>query len=189
MLLAMSTHSPVFPPSPLPSSLNRILLLPPSTGEGIHTAIVAGKIAGKTVGEMFQKWNFSLSACRAYRTPLLPLSSLSPLSNTELRCHDSFGYEFFSSDLAARIIYRAPILLDAVAVVGARRGQAFLDFFGEVMTGVRPKSDFLQPLLLLDITLELIRQIFLQFVWGKKPLMNTEVGVEIVNKQAAKKTK
>jgi hypothetical protein len=71
-----------------------------------------------------------------------------------------------------------------VAVVGARRGQPFLDFFGEVMTGVRPKSDFLQPLLILDIALELTRQIFLQYVWGKQPLMNTEVGMEIVNKQA-----
>jgi flavin-dependent dehydrogenase len=38
----------------------------PLTGEGIHTAIVAGKIAAETVSEMFQKHNFSLHACRAY---------------------------------------------------------------------------------------------------------------------------
>lgn len=146
--------------------------------------MVAGKIAGETVVEMFQKWNFSLAACRAYRMTLSSHLFLILLFLPELRCYDSFGYEFFSSDLAARIIYRAPILLDAVAVVGARRGQPFLDFFGEVMTGVRPKSDFLQPFLILDISLELIRQVFLQFVWGMKPLMNTEVGMEIVNKQA-----
>lgn len=76
-----------------------------------------------------------------------------------------------------------------MAVVGTRRGQAFLDFFGEVMTGVRPKSDFMQPLLILEITMELVSQIFLQYIWGKKPLMNTEVGVETVRKQAAKKAK
>jgi hypothetical protein len=104
-----------------------------------------------------------------------------------LRCYDSFGYQFSSSNLAARIIYLAPIILDAVAVVGARRGQPFLDFFGEVMTGVRPKSDFMQPLLLLEIAAELVSQIFLQYVWGKKPLMNAEVGVELIDKQAKKK--
>jgi hypothetical protein len=117
--------------------------------------------------------------------PPSPLSLFLTLS--DLRCYDSFGYQFASSNLAARIIYLAPILLDAVAVVGARRGQPFLDFFGEVMTGVRPKSDFMQPLLLLEIATELVHQIFLQYVWKKKPLMNTEVGVDLINKQAKKK--
>ena len=42
---------------------------------------------------------------------------------TELRCYDAFGYEFFSSSMCARVIYALPLALDAVAVVGARRGQ------------------------------------------------------------------
>ena len=41
----------------------------------------------------------------------------------ELRCYDAFGYEFFSSSMCARVIYALPLALDAVAVVGARRGQ------------------------------------------------------------------
>jgi hypothetical protein len=85
-----------------------------------------------------------------------------------------------------------PICLDAMAVVGQRRGQPFLDFFGEVknqslnilfsysifysyvlclvyvrceqvMTGVKPKSAFLQPGLLCEIAVELIKQVLLVY--------------------------
>ena len=133
--------------------------------------MVAGKIAAQTVSEMYTKRNFDEITGRVY----------------ELRCYDAFGYEFWSSSAAARIIYALPIALDAVAVVGQRRGQTFLDFFGETMTGVRPKSDFAQPLLLLDITLELLRQIFLQYVWGAKPLVPQDIGVQMVDEQAKKK--
>jgi hypothetical protein len=77
--------------------------------------------------------------------------------------------------------------LDAVAVVGQRRGQAFLDFFGEVMTGVRPKSEFMQPVLLAEITLELVRQFFIQYVLRCEPLMPANIGVDMVRKQASNK--
>ena len=89
----------------------------PLTGEGIHTAMIAGKIAAQICQEMFTTSNFSLQAGEAY----------------SLRCYDAFGYEFWSSSLCARIIHAMPIAIDAVAVVGARRGQAFLDFFGYVI--------------------------------------------------------
>ncbi|CAE7358379.1 unnamed protein product, partial [Symbiodinium microadriaticum] len=105
-----------------------------------------------------------------------------------MRCYDAFGYEFVSSSLVAKIIYHVPIVLDAVAVVGQRRGQAFLDFFGEVMTGVRPKSDFAQPLLVLDIALELVHQLFIQYILLTKPLIPVDIGVDIVKKQSGKKT-
>jgi flavin-dependent dehydrogenase len=36
------------------------------TGEGIHTAMVAGKIAAHSVSDMFERCNFTLEACRAY---------------------------------------------------------------------------------------------------------------------------
>ena len=99
-----------------------------------------------------------------------------------MRCHDKFGYEFVYSSIAARVIYLFPLLLDAVAVVGQRRGQAFLDFFGEVMTGVRPKSDFLQPLLVADVTFEIVRQIFIQFILQRAPLVPTNIGSDVVKK-------
>jgi len=67
--------------------------------------------------------------------------------------------------------------------------QPFLDFFGEVMTGVRPKSDFLQPLLLLEIGLELVNQFVVQYVFRRAPLMIDNIGVDMVAKQAASKAK
>lgn len=80
-----------------------------------------------------------------------------------------------------------PIALDAVAVVGQRRGQPFLDFFGEVMTGVRPKSDFVQVGLMLEISFELIRQIFFQYVLQIEPLVPQDIGMSAVEEQAEKK--
>lgn len=134
----------------------------PLTGEGIHTAMIAGKIAGLVAAELHQQRNFSLSACQVY-------------SN---RVFDAFGYEFLYSSIAARVVYYCPIAIDAVTVVGQRRGQAFLDFFGEVMTGVKPKSAFLQPDLLIDIVVELVRQIILQYVLKKEPLVPQDIGAK-----------
>ena len=120
---------------------------------------------------MVKSKEFSIEACKAYH----------------LRCYDAFGYEFWSSAICARVIYLMPIALDAVAVVGQRRGQAFLDFFGEVMTGVRPKSDFAQPLLLAEITIELVRQIVIQYVLRYPPAV-PDIGQRIVDSYAGKKT-
>ena len=147
----------------------------PLTGEGIHTAMIAGKIAAEVCHEMFATGNFSLHAGEAY----------------SLRCYDAFGYEFWSSSLCARIIHSMPIAIDAVAVVGARRGQAFLDFFGECMTGVRPKSDFAEPLLLLEIGLELVRQIVLQYIVRIEPLVPqvTPPSVTIIHRSPYHSTK
>jgi len=79
----------------------------PLTGEGIHCAMQAARIASQCLCEMFLTGDFSLAACEAY----------------SLRCWDLFGWDFIASQLAAVAIYRFPILLDAVAVAGARRGQ------------------------------------------------------------------
>ena len=89
----------------------------------------------------------------------------------------------------ARVIYAMPIALDAVTVVGQRRGQAFLDFFGEVMTGVRPKSEFLRLDLLVDISFEFVRQVFLQYVLRVPPLIPTDIGLDVVKKQAEQKAR
>jgi hypothetical protein len=57
----------------------------------------------------------------------------------------------------------------------------------KVMTGVRPKSAFLQPGLLIDITVELCRQFLIQYILRRSPLMPAEIGVDVVLKQAAGK--
>ena len=145
------------------------LQVDPLTGEGIHTAMIAGKIAAQCAQEMHTHANFSLSACRAY----------------ELRCFDTFVHEFTYSAWAAKAIARCPLLLDAVAVVGKRRGQAFLDFFGEVMTGVRPKSAFFEdPLLLVQLAAETVRQVVLQYVLRTPSLVPKDIGQVVVDKFA-----
>jgi len=133
----------------------------PLTGEGIHTAMVAAKIAAAVLHKMFHSNDFSSKPCKEY----------------EKLCYTAFGYEFFYSSLAARIIYHFPIAVDALAVVGKRQGQAFLDFFGEVMTGVRPKSEFLRPGLLLEIFAEVFCQMFQQYVLRKEPLIPQSIGM------------
>jgi hypothetical protein len=105
----------------------------------------------------------------------------------ELRCYDSFVYEFAYSSIAARVVYYLPIAIDAVAVVGQRRIQAFLDFFGEVMTGVRPKSAFLQADIVIDLTIELIRQFVKQYIFRAQPLVPSSLGVAAVEKGSRSK--
>ena len=143
----------------------------PLTGEGIHTAMIAGKIAAECCREMFTNNNFTEQACKAY----------------ELRCYDSFVYEFLYSSIAARVVYYCPIAIDAIACVGKRRGQAFLDFFGEVMTGVKPKSEFLQPGLIIEITFEMAKQFFIQYILMRKPLVPFDLGKAVVDANANKK--
>ncbi|RYY87334.1 hypothetical protein EON63_04165 [archaeon] len=144
----------------------------PLTGEGIHTAMVAGKVAAQCVYEMHTKHNFSQEACEAYA----------------LRVYDAFVYEFEYSSLAAKCIYYMPILLDAMACVGQRRGQKFLDFFGEVMTGVKPKYMFLtQPDLVIELVFELVYQFVVQYVLMFKPLIPYHIGQEAVDMYADKK--
>jgi flavin-dependent dehydrogenase len=142
----------------------------PLTGEGIHTAMIAGKIAGNCLKEMFLYSNFSINAMKAY----------------ELRVYDSFLYEFPYSSMAAKIIFAFPLSIDAMACVGKRRGQAFLDFFGEVMTGVKPKSHFLQFDLLLDLTYETIKQMIIQYVLRREPLIPMDIGEDLINEQSTK---
>ena len=95
----------------------------------------------------------------------------------ELRCHDRFGGDFYYSSLLARILVTLPEAVDALAIVGKRRGQRFLDFFGEVMTGVKPKTSFFDPLLLLALSVETIRQIFVQRLLRYQPLVPPDIGV------------
>ena len=137
----------------------------PLTGEGIHTAMIAARIAALTAVQMLDAGDVSAQNCAVYHW----------------RCWDAFGFEFKYSAIGARLIYAMPIVLDAVAVVGQKRGQPFLDFFGEVMTGVRPKSHFLQPSLAFAVSIELVRQVWLQYVLRRQPLQ-PDIGVAAVTR-------
>lgn len=161
----------------------------PLTGEGIHTAMIAGQIAAQCIDEMIKAGNFSMVRMITNYSIIISIyyyfqiNIQEAMKAYEKRCYDAFGYEFWSSSLCAKIIYNFPIVLDAVCVVGKRRGQSFLDFFGECMTGVRPKSDFVKDAsLVAEVAMEMLKQIIIQYIISKKPLIPTKIGMEVVEK-------
>jgi len=115
----------------------------PLTGEGIHTGMIAGRIAAETLHELLEKGDLSERACAIYHQ----------------RWQKAFGHEFPASATAARLTYRMPALLDAASVVAQRKGSAFMEEFGAAMTGVAPKTTFLKPSVALPLAAELVRQL------------------------------
>jgi flavin-dependent dehydrogenase len=115
----------------------------PLTGEGIHTAMIAARIAARTLREMLSKNDLSERACAAYHAGWMA----------------AFGREFPASAMAARFTYKVPAMLDAASAVAQRRGDAFMQTFGAAMTGVAPKTTFLKPSVALPLALEIPRQL------------------------------
>jgi hypothetical protein len=70
------------------------------------------------------------------------------------------------------ISFAHSLVQDALAVVGARKGQWFLDEYGLIMTGVKGKQHLLQPSLLLPLFGEFINQMVRQYVFKVKPLVS-----------------
>jgi len=101
----------------------------PLTGEGIHTAMIAAKIAARVLHDAFDLGDLSAQRLSAYHREWM----------TE------FGSDFSISAAAGRAINRFPVLLDTAAIAAQRRGASFMDQFGAAMTGVKPKSLFLSP--------------------------------------------
>ncbi len=101
----------------------------PLTGEGIHTAMIAAKIAASVLHEAFDEGDLSAERLSAYHRGWMK----------------AFGRDFAISAAAGRAIDRFPVLLDTAAVAAQRRGASFMDQFGAAMTGVKPKSLFLSP--------------------------------------------
>ncbi|MFW2387600.1 MAG: NAD(P)/FAD-dependent oxidoreductase [Polyangiales bacterium] len=101
----------------------------PLTGEGIHTAMIAAKIAARVLHEAFDEGDFSEDRLSAYHRAWMK----------------DFGRDFAISAAAGRMINRFPVLLDTAALAAQRRGAGFMDHFGAAMTGVKPKSLFLSP--------------------------------------------
>ncbi|MBV2236022.1 MAG: flavodoxin domain-containing protein [Sterolibacterium sp.] len=127
----------------------------PLTGEGIHTAMIAARLAARRVLEMFASDGydafdaFNAAACEVYHQ----------------RWMAAFGKDFKSSALSARMSYRYPFFLDAAAVLAERSAGRFMETFGAIMTGVEPKSAYAKP----DVALPLMRELGRQF-WRQKIL-------------------
>jgi geranylgeranyl reductase family protein len=114
----------------------------PLTGEGIQYAMDAGEIAAQTLAEAFGRGDLGAAFLRRYQD----------------RWMRSFGDDFAWSSRIAAFLGRYPVFLDAGAAVMQQRGAEFLLEWGEVMTGARPKRDFLKPGVVLPIFREVIRQ-------------------------------
>ena len=113
----------------------------PLTGEGIHTAMIAAKLAAAVLQEAFDEGDLSAKRLEAYHRAWMK----------------EFGRDFPISAAAGRLINRFPILLDTAAVAAQRHGASFMDRFGAAMTGVKPKSLFLSPRMALPLGAALMR--------------------------------
>ena len=113
----------------------------PLTGEGIHTAMVAAKIAARVLHEAFAEGDLSARRLAAYHDGWMT----------------AFGRDFPISAAAGRAVSRFPMLLDTAAVAAQRHGASFMDGFGAAMTGVKPKSLFLSPRMALPLGAALLK--------------------------------
>ncbi|MEM7135815.1 MAG: NAD(P)/FAD-dependent oxidoreductase [Myxococcota bacterium] len=118
------------------TSANRLLVVgdaagqtDPLTGEGIHTAMVAAKLAARVLGEAFAEGDLSARRLEAYHRAWM----------------SAFGRDFAVSAAAGTAIQRFPMLLDTAAMAAQQHGASFMDNFGAAMTGVKSKSLFLSP--------------------------------------------
>lgn len=120
----------------------------PLTGEGIHTAMMGGEIAARTLLEMRDAGDFSARSTRLF----------------ELRWTDKFGHDFKFSEKGAALLWRFPIIMDACAAEAQRQGDAMMTKWAEVMTNMRPKTYFLRPDVAFFMTTAIVRELWQQKV-------------------------
>ena len=123
----------------------------PLTGEGIHTGMIAGKIAAQVMLELFAKQSFSESACALYHE----------------RWMNEFGKDFKASAIGAKLVYKFPFLMDSASTRAQKVGDEFMNLFGSIMTGVLPKATFLKPSIAAPMTAELVKVLWKQKVLGQ----------------------
>jgi flavin-dependent dehydrogenase len=113
----------------------------PLTGEGIHTAMIAAKIAARVLSDALDRGDLSEKRLATYHAEWMR----------------AFGRDFAISAAAGRLLRRFPALLDTAALAAQRHGARFMDQFGAAMTGVQPKSLFLSPKMSLPLGAALVR--------------------------------
>lgn len=113
----------------------------PLTGEGIHTSMVAAKIAATVLSGALDAGDLSEGRMAEYQR----------------RWVRAFGREFAVSAAAGRLIRRYPALLDTAAIAARNEGARFMDEFGAAMTGVKSKAIFLAPRMSVPLVRALVR--------------------------------
>ncbi|GLI68448.1 hypothetical protein VaNZ11_012869 [Volvox africanus] len=124
----------------------------PYTGEGIHTAMMGGKAAAETILAMRQTGDFSARSTRQYESKWRAL----------------YGHDFWMSKAFAEVVYRCPILLDAVASEMQRKGDAMMAKWAEIMTNMQPKTYFLRPHVAIPLGIAVLREFIDQKILGTK---------------------
>lgn len=115
----------------------------PLSGEGIHTAMLAGRAAGAAASFMVDTGDFSARSTRALY---------------DRAVWRAFAHDFGASRAAASLIYKFPILLDAAAAEMRRVGDPLMAKWAEVMTCMRPKTYFLRPDVGLPLAIAAVKQ-------------------------------
>lgn len=116
----------------------------PLTGEGIQYGMDAAEIAATTLLEGLTAGDLSARFLKRYQTHWMR----------------SFGHDFAWSRRMAWFCGKFPVLLDAWAEATQLKGAAYLEEWGTVMTGARPKSNFFRPRLALPILRQLMHRPF-----------------------------
>lgn len=114
----------------------------PLTGEGIQYAMDAAEIAADSLAEALAENDLGESSLKRY----------------DDRWRRAFGYDFAWSSRFARFYLRYPAFLDAAASTLKRLGDPYLAQWAQIMTGARPKRDFLKPRMLLPVLGDLWRR-------------------------------
>lgn len=120
----------------------------PLTGEGIHTAMMGGKCAAEALILAREAGNFSAANTALY----------------ERAWKERYGHDFFWSQAFANVVYKHPILLDAVANEVQRVGDPMMSKWAEIATNMRPKTYFFRPDVALPLLLALAREWWAQNV-------------------------
>jgi len=112
----------------------------PLTGEGIQYGMDAAEIAADTLAQALATGDLGAAALSRYQD----------------RWMRAFGRDFRWSAAIARFYARHPVFLDAGAATLKRLGPPFLARWAEIMTGARPKTDFLKPVMWMPIMRDLV---------------------------------
>lgn len=116
----------------------------PLTGEGIQYGMDAAEIAATTLVEGLASGNLRGSFLKRYQDGWMR----------------SFGRDFAWSRRLAWFCGKFPVFLDAWAEATRLKGAAYLEEWGTVMTGARPKSGFFRPRLALPILRQVLGRAF-----------------------------
>jgi geranylgeranyl reductase family protein len=113
----------------------------PLTGEGIQYAMDAAEIAAETLADALAANDLGEASMKRY----------------DDGWRHAFGRDFRWSERFARFYLRYPSFLDAGAATLRRLGDPYLARWGQIMTGAKPKRDFLKPSMMLPVLVEWMR--------------------------------